>query len=388
MEGVCDMHSGERKTKFCREQGCWERLCERCVKERHLGHNVVDFAVLMGEVRAKEEEDIASKNKALFDLKQLLIDLDHLKKKFIEREEKLKMTEKKIQAKLEMQLKTINNKISTQNEKVQSKINIAIDYIKESKAYITQSLFNTTAIPSNIKEFLTRDTKENSLRVKKCAEAVREAKKAFKAFQEIEQTRSSSISRNKTPEISPKVNKLNKTFSHSSSKASILITNLMNLEFENVDKEEIQEVTERMRNTIEKLKVQITQKRTMLATLDTSIVSRSKYLETLKQKQGQLIKTNDSLKDNIMKQNKVLLTPNAGMAMIEVNDKQLYKEEVERITLSLKELTNKYFTSQEDLDIDTVIKQMDERLKECEEIKVKLIEKDKELEILKVELRY
>ena len=127
---TCDMHGNEKKTKFCKETNCWERLCPFCVKERHNGHNVVDLKILMSEIRTRKEKNNIDKNKILVEYKKLMIDLDHLQKKFAEKEIKLIDNEKKMKANFAIEWQTFKESMVTQRQKIKNKNNADLDTIK------------------------------------------------------------------------------------------------------------------------------------------------------------------------------------------------------------------------------------------------------------------
>eukprot|EP00826_Nyctotherus_ovalis_P038298 TRINITY_DN3581_c0_g1_i12.p1 TRINITY_DN3581_c0_g1~~TRINITY_DN3581_c0_g1_i12.p1 ORF type:complete len:264 (-),score=62.91 TRINITY_DN3581_c0_g1_i12:565-1356(-) len=189
------------------------------------------------------------------------------------------------------------------------------------------------------------------------------------------------------------------------------MSNLMNLEFEEIacEDESLKEHAERMKSSIEKMRAEIMQKQTAIASLDASIASKNDSIDTLEKKQSQLMKANNSLKDHLVTQNKMLTasaksltpsnmkvrtsrknlnkTPVHKSATMEVVG-NVYKEEVKRVTEGLREALKKCCALGEDGSMDGMIRQVELKLKEARTVSNEIMEKNKALEATNHELKY
>eukprot|EP00826_Nyctotherus_ovalis_P038300 TRINITY_DN3581_c0_g1_i4.p1 TRINITY_DN3581_c0_g1~~TRINITY_DN3581_c0_g1_i4.p1 ORF type:complete len:256 (-),score=64.24 TRINITY_DN3581_c0_g1_i4:129-896(-) len=188
------------------------------------------------------------------------------------------------------------------------------------------------------------------------------------------------------------------------------MSNLMNLEFEEIacEDESLKEHAERMKSSIEKMRAEIMQKQTAIASLDASIASKNDSIDTLEKKQSQLMKANNSLKDHLVTQNKMLTasaksltpsnmkvrtsrknlnkTPVHKSATMEVVG-NVYKEEVKRVTEGLREALKKCCALGEDGSMDGMIRQVELKLKEARTVSNEIMEKNKALEATNHELK-
>ena len=77
---TCNFHPNERRRKFCKDSGCYERLCPICVKERHTGHSVVDYKIILEEMKAERDKNNINKGKFITEFKKTISHLESLKR--------------------------------------------------------------------------------------------------------------------------------------------------------------------------------------------------------------------------------------------------------------------------------------------------------------------
>jgi len=419
-EIVCDMHYDERKTKFCKEQTCWERLCPYCAEDRHSGHNVVNFSSLLNEIRLSKDKFITENEKTLMKYKKLFIDLERFHKKFMEKDAKLIAKEKKLRVSLEEKLKSLRNTILTQRERTRKKIDSVMEDINASKVLLTQNVLEIERIidkvltdgqNTDIREFFNKCQKPALADPNKYHEMVDSAAKELEILQHIDQSISfkefplMSTTRRASPkpveETSPNVelgdsrNQIKEANRSTSQRAQgnilrqtkSLISKLTSLGLKKTSKIIKSNVEEELINTrsnLDKLTIQVNKKKTKLDKLKTSLANTKNQIALLENRKEQLLKTNDSLKSSIEKQNKlfadaaksIVLSPlrhksRGHRRMLDLNKttvldnsvNELVKEDSTKITLLLKKLLKKHSHSftvkEESLTAEEVIHLLD-----------------------------
>ena len=278
-----------------------------------------------------------------------MIDLDHLQKKFTEKEIKLIDKEKKMKANFEIEFKTFKESLVTQRQKIKNKINAALDTIKNGKDETIESISETnkivdkilyTANNYDIKEFFTKYLKESSVNPKKYSDMINEIKRELTIFQNIGKHESSrrvlptategSRTKIHSPEKSPSGNDSTKRSRFNRSNLSAgrngrsTTSNLNNIGFEKSnlsEKYKLEEVIGHLRGSLEKINMQIKEKKTIIGMLNTTIEAKNMNIESLENKQNQLVKANTSLADHIAKQNRIL----ADSAMMFKNPSTMFQ---------------------------------------------------------------
>lgn len=406
------MHNGERKTRFCKEPTCWERLCPNCAEDRHSGHNVVSYLSLLSEMRTAKEKYITENGRLLMEYKKLLIDLEHFHKKFVEKDGKLVAKEKKLRVSLEEKLKSLRNTILTQRERTKKKIDSVMEDISASKVILTQNVLELERMMdkilsdgqnTDIREFFQKCQKPPLVDPEKYREMVDLAAKELDTLNKIDQSisfrelplmgytrRGSPRPEEASPskKVAPAKEKKQESAEHRSisqgAQGSILrqtkslvskLTALGLKKNSKASKNNVEGELVSMRSGLEKLTYQVNQKKGMLDMLNASIATTREHIATLEGKRDQLLKTNNAIKLSIEKQNKLfanavnmIVVPssrgrNVGSrkrqdlnrtAVLDSSGNDLGREETKdlaKITLLLKQLLKKHshgFTAREE----------------------------------------
>lgn len=91
---LCKIHPDQRLLKFCKNLGCWTRLCSKCVVDFHRGHQVVEYTNLSNEARSVKEKLLQARKGDLISLKRILSNVSKLETQLKEAEERRKEDKK------------------------------------------------------------------------------------------------------------------------------------------------------------------------------------------------------------------------------------------------------------------------------------------------------
>jgi len=75
----CEYHANQKLHLFCKNPECWVKVCLKCAKERHKGHEVIGYAKLKMEAKRVEKELIQTKKGDLLSIKQTQEEVTNLK---------------------------------------------------------------------------------------------------------------------------------------------------------------------------------------------------------------------------------------------------------------------------------------------------------------------
>jgi len=336
MNNACDMHHNEKKKKFCKETTCWERLCNICAQERHNGHNIVDYSTILAEVKAERERSAMNKGRTLVELKKALANLDRMQKSVKDGRIKMKEKERKLRIQIESQMKNLAEIIALQQGKAQRILDGAIEEVNAKKSELGRIMSSIERIVEqiiingdgyNIHKFFEMCSNDCSIKLEELMSGV---EKEFNLFQELEKKLSindiSSIARSSSPKLSStpcfgRLNSKNKTnpleksppaqFRSPNKKNGDLtsklvkLTSLGPLRSPSLERSATELRLESLKKSIQQATSQMQEKKSALKRLDTLMISKSKDIEILEQKRGNLLKANDSLREHLEMQNRI-----------------------------------------------------------------------------------
>jgi len=344
-EHECDLHANAKKIKFCKEPNCWERLCPYCAAERHVGHNIIEFSEILKIIKNEKEKLTLQKSLILSEYKEFLLDLEKYSKNIHEKYGKLRIEEKKIQIKMDNEIKKASENILLKKDIILSKIKRANEEINSERSCIMKSIGNlgnsVEKISLNgdafdVKQFFEYSLKEKFTDPSEYKKMLNEIKEDFEhfiglnySFNENEKyINSPEISKNMASPIklieikkSPEISENYQTVPSPSPKSqprNFSPTNLLfhrkNKTFISLQKSSlspsnvsVEEIMEKQRWDLEKLNLQIGEKKSALQLLCKMIESKGEQLNmletALEKKKEQLSKIHSDLNESIQKCN-------------------------------------------------------------------------------------
>lgn len=84
----CKVHPEQKLHKFCKNSGCWIRLCPKCAIESHKGHKVIEYGSLSSEVRNAKDKLLQARKGDLISMKRIMSNVSTLESQLKEVHEK------------------------------------------------------------------------------------------------------------------------------------------------------------------------------------------------------------------------------------------------------------------------------------------------------------
>lgn len=330
----CDLHN-EKKNKFCREANCWERVCSLCVRQRHCGHSVVDYVLVVSEVKAERDKHAKSKGKQLLEIKKALTYLEKVYKGVKDEKTRIQEFERKLRTLVDVQMKALGDAITLQQDRTQKVLNKTVESINAKRL----ELGKVMAVIENVAEKIVINGDGYSIRkfFQICAhncsvrleERVREVEKEFGRLQEIGRKLSSydiasiignnllkSFLASQSIEISSNFSRIDKTIierppSHNRSTGDTIMKLLRNSPLKTVrkftpERAETETRLEALKKSLKDASFRLSEKKSDLETLDTLIESKNKDIEIQESIKEKLARENNKLREYLEEQNKTL----------------------------------------------------------------------------------
>ncbi len=342
------MHDGAKKRKFCKDSGCWERLCPHCAQERHRGHNVVDFATVLGEVKTAKEKVALAKSVALGEYKDLALGMEHMQRRFGDRQNRICLDARKIELDIEGKIKSMSQAISRHKERLQGLLRRGFEGIETGKVELGRTInklsklveqIATKGESQDIRLFFETYTKgrDPDRELKRMKDCMAEADKELTAFESLDPCvfftdpssppRSLHSSPVPAPASAGKIGKSpiaiqsakapgsagrtrNQTHSLISSLSPVLrgkpriYCSLTPRDLPAESHAEQEGSLERQRRMLERLAGQVSAKAAALQQLEAAIRSRESEIDVLEKKKEQIIQANNVLLHQIEQQNR------------------------------------------------------------------------------------
>lgn len=335
---MCDLHTAERRRRFCKEPGCWERLCTVCARERHAGHNVADYFAVLAEVRVGREKNALAKMKLLAEVKKTLQQLEYIQKNMKDKVARARAKQKRHRMQVELQLKSFGQAMSSQQDKVQEMLDVATEDIKTKKSELIKNIEEADRIAEQailkgdgyeIKEFFDKCGKIYSMNTAVLDEIIESVQKEVDEFQELERNLFSNEVSNGQAMFSPrgvtssqlnneevkkafvsasqnKAKKVQARTRNNDTIASMILrlTNLGSVKSRSPSRDKAEDRHENLKRSLNKILLQIKEKTVTLEKLEGLINSKNESLAILENKKEQLIRTNSTLKEQLESQNR------------------------------------------------------------------------------------
>jgi len=315
---TCDMHK-EKKKKFCKETNCWERLCSICAHERHNSHNVVDYDIIITEVKAEREKHITSKGKVLIELKKALIHLEKINKEVKDERMKIKEKERKLKAQVESQMKALEETVTAQQFKAQKALNGAVEEINAKKFEVMKMITAIEKIAEqitvngdgySIHKFFELCSHNCSIQLENIMNQVIQQFNLLQGLQKkiTANDFKSVIGNNSLPGTNTEQVKNNNKITKFDKNTAL--GNRLKVSSERV---EIEYRLETLRKILKHVTDQVNEKKSLLQSLEALIVSKSRDVEVLKDKKGKLVRASNNLKEQVEIQNKAFENTTRGL---------------------------------------------------------------------------
>ena len=154
----CDHHPNQKQDKFCKNNGCWTRLCSKCASESHKGHRIVDYVTLTQEALSVKENLLQVKKGDLMSLKRIMNNVASLQSQLKEVQEKRNEDRKLSETHIITKIESIAKEGDTKFKELEKMIEKLHKQLKDSHNSQAQEL---TKIPELADAVITEGTIED-----------------------------------------------------------------------------------------------------------------------------------------------------------------------------------------------------------------------------------